>query len=249
MLQHLFQDLRYATRLLLKTPGFSVIAVLTLALGIGANTAIFTVVRGVLLRPLPYPHSERLVTVWQDVRARGGPADEWATPGNYADWQREKALFEEVAVITNWRPTLTGGAEAEPITGEQVSHQYFSVLGIAPALGGAFSPEEDVPNAPRVAIISDALWKRRFGGSPSVVGQIGDARCRAAPDCWRSSSRLPAYRLERGRDLASASAQPDEPVAGIGRAAHDRSPASGPVGRSRAGGCRDTRATARDGAS
>ena len=172
MLQHLFHDLRYATRLLLKTPGFAVVAILTLAIGIGANTAIFTIVRGVLLRPLPYPHAEQLVTVWQDMRARGGPDDEWATPGNFADWQREKRLFEQLAVITAWRPTLTGGAEPEPLSGEQVSHEYFAVLGIAPALGRSFTPQEDVPNAPRVAVISDELWQRRFAGSPSALGQM-----------------------------------------------------------------------------
>src|SRR4029453_1547986 len=135
----------------------------------GANTAIFTIVRGVLLRPLPYAHAERLVTVWQDLRGRGGPPDEWATPGNYPDWGRERGLFEEIAVITGWRPTLTGGTEPEPISGEQVSHEYMSVLGIAPALGRGFTAEDDVPNAPRVAIISDALFKRRFGGSASAV--------------------------------------------------------------------------------
>ena len=100
------------------------IAILTLALGIGANTAIFTVVNALLLRPLPYGAPDRLVMVWQDLRARGGPADEWATPGNYADWRRETGLFQSVAVITGWRPTLTGTAEPEPVPGEQVSHEY-----------------------------------------------------------------------------------------------------------------------------
>ena len=132
------QDLRYATRTLLRTPGFAVVAMLTLALGIGANTAIFTVVNALLLKPLPYAKPERLVMVWQDFRARGGPADEWATPGNYVDWRAQKAVFEQVAVISGWRPTLTGGAEPEPLPGEQVAHEYFSVLGITPALGRHF---------------------------------------------------------------------------------------------------------------
>ena len=86
----LLQDLRYGVRMLLRAPGFAVVALLTLALGIGANTAIFTVVNALLLRPLPYADPERLVMVWQDFRARGGPADEWATPGNYVDWRAEK---------------------------------------------------------------------------------------------------------------------------------------------------------------
>jgi putative ABC transport system permease protein len=165
------QDLRYALRMLGRTPGFTVVAVLTLALGIGANTAIFTMVNALLLRPLPYADSDRLVMVWQDFRGRGGPVDEWASPGNYVDWSREKSLFENVAAISNWRPTLTGGAEPEPIPGEQVTHEYFEVLGVTPALGRSFRAEDDVPNAARVAVISDSLWKRRFGGDPTVVGR------------------------------------------------------------------------------
>ena len=171
MLYQMLQDVRYAGRVLRRSPTFAVVAILTLALGIGANTAIFTVVNALLLRPLPYRDADRLVTVWQDMRARGGPADEWASPGNYADWRSEKALFEEVAVLTGWRPTLTGGAEAEPVPGEQVSHEYFSVLGVQPALGRTFRPEEDVPNAPRVAMISDGIWRRHFGAAPDVVGR------------------------------------------------------------------------------
>ena len=124
--------------MLLRTPGFTVVALLTLALGIGANTAIFTVVNALLLKPLPYGNPERLVMVWQDYRARGGPADEWATPGNYIDWRAEKGLFEQVAVISGWRPTMTGGAEPEPVPGEQVTYEYFGLLGITPVLGRDF---------------------------------------------------------------------------------------------------------------
>ena len=171
MLYQMFQDVRYAVRVLRKSPTFAIVAVLTLALGIGANTAIFTVVNALLLRPLPYHHADRLVTVWQDMRARGGPADEWATPGNYADWRSEKTLFEEMAVVTAWRPTLTGQGEPEPIAGEQVSHEYFSVLGVGSALGRTFRVEDDVPNAPRVVMISDGIWRRHFGGAPDVIGR------------------------------------------------------------------------------
>ena len=166
------QDLRYALRMLRKTPGFTAVAVLTLALGIGANTAIFTVVNTLLLRPLPYAEPERLVMVWQDFRGRGGPADEWATPGNVVDWRGANDLFENLAAIGGWRPTYTGGAEPEPIPGEQVTHEYFDVLGVPPVLGRTFRPEDDVPNAARVAIISDALWKRRFGGERQAIGRI-----------------------------------------------------------------------------
>src|SRR5687767_12191422 len=98
----LVSDLRYALRLLARTPAFTAVAILTVALGIGANTAIFTVVNALLIRPLPYGSPDRLVQVWQDYRARGGPADEWATPGNYADWRQVPNLFEEIAVISGW---------------------------------------------------------------------------------------------------------------------------------------------------
>ena len=172
MIRGSVQDIRHAVRLLAKTPGFTAVAVLTLGLGIGANTAIFSVVNALLLRPLPYGHPERLVTVWQDMRARGGPADEWATPGNYADWREERALFEELAVIGGWRPTLTGDGEAEPLSGEQVSHEYFSVLGISPAAGRFFTPADDVPNAKRVAVVAERLAARRFGGPAPAVGQL-----------------------------------------------------------------------------
>ena len=170
-MSHLLIDLRYALRLFLRAPAFAAVAILTLALGIGANTAIFTVVNALLIQPLPYAQADRLVMVWQDLRARGGPADEWATPGNYADWRKERAIFDEVAVISGWRPTMTGAAEPESIPGEQVSHEYFSVLGIRPMLGRTFTPADDVPNAPRVAVIGDGLWRRRFGASPAVIGQ------------------------------------------------------------------------------
>jgi putative ABC transport system permease protein len=163
-------DLRYAIRNLRRAPGFTAIAVLTIALGIGATTAIFTVVDVLLLRPLPYPASERLVMVWQDWTSRGGPSDEWASPGNFLDWQSEPGLVESAAAISGWRPALTGHGEAEALPGEQVSHQYFSVLGIPPLRGRSFQPADDVPNAPRVAMISEEAWTRRFGGDPALVG-------------------------------------------------------------------------------
>ena len=171
MLQHIIQDIRYAARLFLKTPGFSAVAVLTIGLGIGASTAIFTVVQGVLWRPLPYPDADRLVTVWQDLRAQGGPEDEWASPGNYADWRGERDLFQELAVITGWRPTMTGNGDAEPLVGEQVSHEYFGVLGITPLLGRGFAAADAVTNAPRVAVLGHALWTDRFGRDPAVLGR------------------------------------------------------------------------------
>jgi putative ABC transport system permease protein len=166
----LMQDLRYGVRMLVRSTGFSLVAVLTIALGIGANTAIFSVVNALLIRPLPYPQPDRLVMVYQDLRARGGPATEWATPGNFVDWGGS-GLFNALAAVQGWQPTLTGMGDAEPLVGEQVTRQYFEVLGVAPALGRAFRQEEDIPNGPRVVVLSHALWQRRFGGDPAAVGR------------------------------------------------------------------------------
>jgi putative ABC transport system permease protein len=157
-------------RMLGRAPAFTAVAIATLALGIGANTAIFSVVHALVLRPLPYPNPHELVMVWQDMRARGGPAVEWATPGNFADWKRS-GLFSGITAMQGWQPTLTGVGDPEPLLGEQVTHEYFDVLGVAPAHGRTFRPEDDVPNAARVTIISHALWQRRFDGHPSAIGR------------------------------------------------------------------------------
>jgi len=163
-------DLRYGLRTLWRAPAFTITAIVTLALGIGANTAIFSVVNALLLRPLPYPNPDCLVVVYQDLRARGGPATEWATPGNFADWQAS-GLFSSIAAVQGWQPALTGSGEPEPLTGEQVTRAYFEVLGAQPEIGRTFRPEEDVPNAPRVVVLSHALWQRRFNGDAKVLGQ------------------------------------------------------------------------------
>ena len=171
-MSQVLNDLRYALRLFQRAPGFAAVAILTLALGVGANTAVFTVVNALLIRPLPYADPGRLVMVWQDLRARGGPADEWATPGNYADWRQEKDIFQAVSVISGWLPTLTGGGAAESLEGEQVSHEYFPILGVAAARGRTFQQADDVPNAPRVVVVGHGLWQRRFGGDPALVGRV-----------------------------------------------------------------------------
>jgi putative ABC transport system permease protein len=168
---HLLQDARLAARLLWRSPSFTLTALATIALGIGANAAVFTIVQALLLRPLPYPDPDRLVTVWQDLRARGGPVDEWATPGNLVDWRAEDRLFSGVASMRGWGPTLTGAGDPEPLTGEQVTDNYFTVLGMSALRGRTFLPSEGVPNAPRVAVISHGLWQRRFGGDEQIVGR------------------------------------------------------------------------------
>jgi putative ABC transport system permease protein len=157
--------------MLFKSPGFSIVAIVTLALGIGANTAIFSVVNALLLQPLPYTRPDRIVMLWQDLTARGGPAQEWATPGHFVDWRDSRTLFAKTSAVQGWQPTLTGVAEPEPLRGEQVTQEYFDVLGARPALGRVFRPEEDVPNAPRVVVLGHGLWTRRFGGDRTIIGR------------------------------------------------------------------------------
>ena len=163
-------DFRFALRLLRKSPAFSMAAVLTIALGIGVNTAVFSVVRAMLLKPLPYPAPGELVMLWQDMRERGGPPNEWATPGNLVDWRAQAATFASVASIRGWLPALTDMGDAQVLRGEQVTQAYFDVLGLPPAAGRAFTPEEMLPNAPRVVLISHRFWQQRLGGQP-VLGR------------------------------------------------------------------------------
>ena len=165
------QDVRYAIRMLWRAPSFTLAAVLTIALGIGANTAVFTIVYALLLKPLPYPEPDRLVTVWQDMRPRGGPADEWATPGNLVDWRAETSIFASMASMRGWGPVLTGHGDPEPLRGEQVTAAYFDVLRVSPAVGRTFTANDAIPNAPRVVVLGDAIWKRRFGGDSNIVGR------------------------------------------------------------------------------
>jgi putative ABC transport system permease protein len=168
MLRH---DLRYALRLMRRAPGFALAVIATTGLGIGATTAIFSVVHGLLLKPLPYADPDRLVMLWQDMRSRGGPPDEWASPGNFADWSAERATFASIAAIGTWGPTLTGAGDPEPLRGEQVTPEYFDVLGVRPALGRLFRADDGLPSAPRVVVLGHALWTRRYGGDTGIVGR------------------------------------------------------------------------------
>jgi putative ABC transport system permease protein len=157
--------------MLLKKPGFALIAVFTLSLGIGANTAIFSVVNSVVLRPLPYTNAERLMTIWEDHRARNGPVNEWTSPPGFEDWRNQAKSFDHVVALQNWQPTLTGQGEPEQLFGAQISHDTFAMLGVTPALGRSFRPEEDQRGVESVVIISHKLWRRRFGADPSLVGK------------------------------------------------------------------------------
>jgi putative ABC transport system permease protein len=167
----LLQDLRYGWRMLVTRRGATVIAVVTLALGIGANTAIFSVVNSVLLRPLPYPNAGRLMTIWEDHRARSGPEREWTSPTGFEDWRDQAKSFDHVVALQGWGPTLTGQGDPEQLVGALVSHDSLAALGVAPAPGRAFRPDEDQRGADGVVIISHRLWERRFGADPSLVGK------------------------------------------------------------------------------
>jgi putative ABC transport system permease protein len=170
-IETLRQDLRYAARTLLKSPGFTIVAVLTLAVGIGANTSIFSVVDAVILRPLPYPEPARLVELWGNVK-RAKVERRGASFPDYKDWRAQSTSFEAMAAFDTGTATLIGIGEPERITGEYVSQPYFDLLGVRPALGRTFRPEEDeVPQRDAVAILSDALWKRRFGADPAIIGK------------------------------------------------------------------------------
>jgi putative ABC transport system permease protein len=166
---NLLQDLRYGARTLLKNPGFTLIAVLTLALGIGANTAIFSVVNAVLLRSLPFHDPDRLVMVWEDASFAGFPRNTPA-PANYADWKSQNHVFEDMGALVDNSYNLTGDGEPEKIDAYEATANFFSMLGVKLALGRAFLPGEDAPGV-RVAILSYGLWERRYGASPDVVGK------------------------------------------------------------------------------
>ncbi len=178
-------NLRYAIRLLLKSPGFSLVAILTLALGIGVNSAIFSIVDAVMLRPLPYPESDKLVSLWEQ-KVREGPnntntsgqsiggrssADRMTVaPANLADYQKQRDSFTGLAGTEVTGMNLTEAGSPERLWGERVTANYFQVLGVSPSQGRAFLPEEDRPGAEREAILSDELWRSRFGADPYLLG-------------------------------------------------------------------------------
>ncbi len=170
-LETLLQDLRYGVRVLAKNKGFLMVAILTLALGIGANTAIFSVVNAAILRPLPYPDPSRLVVLWGNVK-RVRVERRGASYPDYLDWRSQSRSFTAMAAFDDNQFALTGIGSAERISGEYVSPSYFSLLGIHAPLGRIFlSGEDTVPLRDAVAILSDGAWKRRFGGDPAIVGR------------------------------------------------------------------------------
>jgi predicted permease len=163
-------DARFALRSLRKSPGFVLIAVLTLALGIGANSAVFSVVNSVLLRPLPYPQPDRLMLLWEakDPARQGTNV---VNPRNYLDWKDRARSFTDLAAFT-WGGIIFTGDVPEMVEGRSVTPNFFSVLGVAPERGRTFTPDEARPGGPRVIVLSDGLWRRRFGADRGIVGRV-----------------------------------------------------------------------------
>lgn len=166
--ERLKQDTAYAFRGMRRSPAFTITAALSLALGIGANTAIFSIVNAVLLRPLPYRQPDRLVMLWE----QGRQADQnFVSPADFQDWRTQSRSFDRLAAFIHTTFSITGGDRPERVAGELVSSDLFPLLGVAPALGRGFVPEDDrqVPYA--CVILSDGLWRRRFGGDPHAIGK------------------------------------------------------------------------------
>ncbi|HEY6393013.1 MAG TPA: ABC transporter permease [Bryobacteraceae bacterium] len=169
-MQLLLQDLRYALRVLLKSPGLSFVMVLSLAIGIGANTAIFSVVNALLLKPLPYPQPDRVAILWLRSPGIGIPQD-WPSPGQFIDMQTQNRVFEEMALAIGGSFNLTGRDQPERVEGIRTQSSLLHILGAKPLLGRTFLPEEDKPGKPPTAVLTYGLWKRLFGGDPQIVGK------------------------------------------------------------------------------
>src|SRR5688500_11456800 len=166
----LLHDIRFGLRMLLKSPSISIVATIALALGIGANTAIFSVVNAVLLRPLPFQNPDSLVAVFETVPARGQQRGSHSYP-NFFDMRAQQTVFEHVASYHSGDYIMTGRGEPARLQGSVVTADLFPLLGVAPMLGRAFLPEEDKPGGGRVVILSQSLFQRRFNSDPSVINQ------------------------------------------------------------------------------
>jgi predicted permease len=196
-LEQTFADLRYACRSLLKTPGFSAVAVLTLALGIGANIAIFTVVNAVLLRPLPFQHPERLVRVLDDLNGAGAKDVGMSVP-ELEDLRDRSGVFDDISVIWPVSTALSGGDHTERIEMLGTSFDYFQILGAQAALGRVYGPRDAAPGFTEAVVISDGLWKRQFGGDPRILGR----RIRVDEDGYTIVGVMPPDFRHPGQTLA-----------------------------------------------
>ncbi len=170
LMETILQDIRYGVRTLIKHPGFTAVAVIALALGIGANSAIFSVVNSLLLRPLPFSEPDKLVRVWE-ANVKRGRSEIPASFPNFADWRDQNHVFEQVVAYTDYSFNLTGTGEPERIRSALVSPAFFSTLGINPTLGRVFLPEEDQKNKVFSVVMGQRLWQRRFNSDPNIVGK------------------------------------------------------------------------------
>ena len=215
-MRDIVQDFRYAARLLMRAPGFTLVAVAALALGIGANTAIFSIVDTLLLRPLPYANADRLAVVWEHNLPRDRK-NNVVSPGNFIHWRELNQSFAELAAVTPaFRTTLTGAGDAAELPVQFVSASLFSILGVRPALGRDFTPQEDAPGV-RTVTISDRLWRQRFNTDPAIVNKTitldgrpsvvvgvmpaGFSILDKGVDVWMTIGLQPAARTPRGRWL------------------------------------------------
>src|SRR5580658_7701295 len=166
-------DLRLGLRILFRNPGFAAVAILLLALGIGANTAIFSVVNAVLLRPLPYQDPSRIMQIWHVPPAKSFPGMTTfsVSPANYLDWRQQSHSFEEMAAYGGANFNVGGQERPEAIQAARVAPEFFSILRVRPILGRTFTPDEDRPGHGHVVVLGNALWRDRLGADPAAVGQ------------------------------------------------------------------------------
>src|SRR5579863_2128705 len=169
-LQDFAQDLRYGIRMLRKSPGFTIVAVVTLALGVGANTAIFSALDAVLLKSLPYPDSSRIVLVW-GVETKDHSDRSQVSATDVTDWRKQNSVFEDIATYGNWSPTLTGHGEARRVPGIVVGDGYFNIMRPKPILGRTFTPEENIDGKDREVVLSYGFWRSDMGGDANVIGK------------------------------------------------------------------------------
>ncbi len=217
-LDMLSQDIRYAFRLLARRRAYAAIVTLTLAVGIGATTAVFSVVNGVLLRPLPYPQDQRLVAVWENDRLNQKPRY-FVAPANYLDWRDGARTFEQLAAYSGGSARINAGAEGFHVSVTVVTTNFFETLGVSPLLGRGFTADESVPPHHRVLVLSYLLWQSHFGSDPAVVGrtvQLNDNAYRIVGvmprgfsfpergvDAWRPAGITPAFQQTRAQHFLS----------------------------------------------
>ncbi|HEY2363900.1 MAG TPA: ABC transporter permease [Candidatus Angelobacter sp.] len=220
-METLWQDFRYAFRLLRKSPGFAVAAVLTLALGMSANTVMFSVLNTVLLRPLPYPQANRLVQIWE-TDARRGDMHNTVSPYNFLDWRSQSQGFEQMATYEYSSVVLTGQKAPARLSTLFVTASFFDVMKVSPLKGRTFLPDEDQPGKPRVAVLGYGAWQRHFGGDPGIVGKsvLLDDQAYSIVGVMPASFGLPRDRTDAwclpGFDLKGTS-RPSHYLQSIGR--------------------------------